>query len=922
VASQLCHQSSLAEAFAPPAFVSEHAQTRGGSSSASNAPLQVIDARARSTSLSGQRRCNDVLIPGLASKRPARPSSRQRASSVVAEAFPLSAAFQEFFAQEQEAQELGKFVRSRSVTPPPCDFLHRALRGEASDSRTVTFHPMKTIAEPSIQTLELSQHNPSSCEESKLEPRSTTDSRSDQRHGDQVMASVNSNMMTSSKSSAREKSPCFGSEEPPRNIELQQSVPMSPQKSVECQMKRLGVQTTLQAMVRPARQAPRVRRQIRASPSRSRQSLTTCGRTRLAASRTKNCDESHSISCRRSRTSMPNISNESESRARGIHLRRSFSCSGVPHIEPASPPETHYSEQVASLAIPPQTDTGKSDEAIEDAEVCEDKAPRETSEITPHEGQSEPPGIGCAQAKGKGKGKGKGKAPPPPPKGLAAPPKPKAASTNGKIDGIKTRAVSEGPWYHGRPLYWRELPGAGEGSHSIFDKSLNRDSCDHSPGFGFDWDECDELFGSRTDKSDSLARRATAPDVLHAQGRVKDEPLVCVLSQRQATSCSIVLRAIDDLAGVSRSLQNLEFEAISEDVVGRLRDLVDSVEETHVKQLRELSKQISECGGDELRVPARITRAFRGSSDVASETRTRKLEPNLRDIERKLLPLFDIERVDFHVRLAQISYTFEAQRTRICSASEAFAKASQEIRNSKALKDFIDAAVSLRDYVQHGPQALRDRDAPARAMDIGSLLSGMREYKAAGPDSKKISLLVFFARSLLRMRPDFDAELVRELPSLVENRSLTSSGESPWPALYDSLSQLRADVSFASSELADHAGAYQDSGVKRLGTLIDALKNANVEASEAMGSTTAALEELGRYFGVPGAREPVVVDKVPAVSRKDPSGIRILCQVATLLTGFRHTCAQVRELHPDGRKARSVSPRFRNGSLTKLKVDM
>merc|ERR1719253_785974 len=58
-----------------------------------------------------------------------------------------------------------------------------------------------------------------------------------------------------------------------------------------------------------------------------------------------------------------------------------------------------------------------------------------------------------SKAMGKGKGKGKGKAPPPPPKSVPPPPPPQYKGSGA------AQAASEEPWFSGRRLYWRELPG-------------------------------------------------------------------------------------------------------------------------------------------------------------------------------------------------------------------------------------------------------------------------------------------------------------------------------------------------------------------------------------------------------------------------------------------------------------------------------
>jgi hypothetical protein len=218
----------------------------------------------------------------------------------------------------------------------------------------------------------------------------------------------------------------------------------------------------------------------------------------------------------------------------------------------------------------------------------------------------------------------------------------------------------------------------------------------------------------------------------------------------------------------------------------------------------------------------------------------------------------------------------------------ALADLAHEARNSKALKDLIAAAMRLRDYVRWGPEALKAQTAPTRAMDIGSLISGMREFKAVGPDVQKVkNLLTFFVRSMLRMRPDFDLELLQELPGL----DLVSSGISPWPGLHDDWAQLKADSAFVKSELAARANSFGAAGMERLGALVTSVETAEAEATKDLSKAAKALEDLGCYFGVrgPGAAA------ASAIPRKDPPGLMVLCQLDVLLSGFRRACDEVRE---------------------------
>merc|ERR1719482_2218536 len=92
--------------------------------------------------------------------------------------------------------------------------------------------------------------------------------------------------------------------------------------------------------------------------------------------------------------------------------------------------------------------------------------------------------------------------------------------------------------------------------------------------------------------------------------------------------------------------------------------------------------------------------------------------PRLRSIELQLLPLFDIVNVRARIRLAHIGCTLQTHQKYFSITTAALAAAAREARSSRTLKDFMTAAMQLRDYVQRGPDALTTTGAPPRVMDI------------------------------------------------------------------------------------------------------------------------------------------------------------------------------------------------------------
>ncbi|CAE8586046.1 unnamed protein product [Polarella glacialis] len=362
---------------------------------------------------------------------------------------------------------------------------------------------------------------------------------------------------------------------------------------------------------------------------------------------------------------------------------------------------------------------------------------------------SQPPGVGKAPGTPPPPGKGKGKGPPPPPAGMA-----KAAPA------AKKQASADGNWYTGRRLHWRELPGGGEACDSIFDMGGADEAAKASSlNAGFDWDEWHELFAT-PEVTATLKRRGGAPDI----------PETAVLTNRQATCAGVVLQKVGDMPLLCQRLLSLEL--LAEEDADRLQELLDFVDGKEAQQLAELAAK---------------------AASGQSPTGTR---PPLRALEQRLLPLFQVDRARARLRLARIGAVVEVQSASVWEGAGSIAAAAKAACASTALKELVRSAMCLRNYVQHGPEALKSAFAPRRVMDLSSLISGLREFKSSRLNGR-VSLLHFFAHSLLRMRPDFDAELQREMPKLA------AASRVSWAGIRDSAAQLRSNAEFAAAETAD-----------------------------------------------------------------------------------------------------------------------
>lgn len=201
----------------------------------------------------------------------------------------------------------------------------------------------------------------------------------------------------------------------------------------------------------------------------------------------------------------------------------------------------------------------------------------------------------------------------------------------------------------------------------------------------------------------------------------------------------------------------------------------------------------------------------------------------------------------------------------------------------------------LRDYVKRGPESREDTENYSRAMDIGTLLSGMREFKAVQPGARKVSLLNYFARTLLRTNPEIEQQLIDQLPGV------SIAAQIPWASIRDGAGQLRADASLATKEAADsksygsadgsnegfwgglRRAVVRDSGASRLAALASETAAASKEVDKAVYDASAALGDVAKYFGIQAT-----------ASANCPAGLTILVQLTDLCAGFAQTCEEIR----------------------------
>eukprot|EP00931_Biecheleriopsis_adriatica_P092709 TRINITY_DN6649_c0_g2_i1.p1 TRINITY_DN6649_c0_g2~~TRINITY_DN6649_c0_g2_i1.p1 ORF type:complete len:355 (+),score=102.69 TRINITY_DN6649_c0_g2_i1:1183-2247(+) len=323
-----------------------------------------------------------------------------------------------------------------------------------------------------------------------------------------------------------------------------------------------------------------------------------------------------------------------------------------------------------------------------------------------------------------------------------------------------------------------------------------------------------------------------------------------VFSNRQATCAGVVLQKVKDLPAVCHALMALE--PLPEEDADRLLELMELVEGKEGQQLLEISKKACQS-----------------------------IDPPLRAIEVQLLPLVRVDRARARLQLARIGSCTQVQAETVQQDAGTITDAAKQVCQSSCLQDIVRAALSLRDYMKLGPEALRSDARAPEVMDISSLISGLKEFKAAAPGAQRsVTLLHFFVHSLLRVRPDIHTCLEQELSML------PSACRSSWPGIRDMVAQLDSDAKFVAEELRSFAETYGEPGSQernRLSDLASAAGSAAAMASEAMASADAALRDLARYFGLKSSNQ----------SAQDMPGLALLRQLVELQQGLHQACIEV-----------------------------
>lgn len=331
--------------------------------------------------------------------------------------------------------------------------------------------------------------------------------------------------------------------------------------------------------------------------------------------------------------------------------------------------------------------------------------------------------------------------------------------------------------------------------------------------------------------------------------------------------CGVVLASTGDLGSLEGALRGLE--PVREEVVDRLEEILKNIEDGQAQTLHELACNFGNDG----------VAGTSGNHNIIVEPPTK----GMRDVEKRLLPLFSVDHVRQRLRLVRLKSSLPSQQARIIGVAKCFAEAAIVAQKSTMLKDLMHSALRLRDYVQRGPEALNKPSGPTRAMDIGSLLSSMLEFKSLEPTAGKMNLLQFFARSLLRVRPDFDTRLEEQL------LELRAAMRHSWTTLHEDLKHIQAETAFVEKEAEEHANDYGPSGsaattsLEQLASDAPAAMAASMDAVEAANT---ALRGLASYFGVN--------NRPPLTAEKEPAGVVVLKHLTQLLDGFCRACAEVR----------------------------
>ena len=297
---------------------------------------------------------------------------------------------------------------------------------------------------------------------------------------------------------------------------------------------------------------------------------------------------------------------------------------------------------------------------------------------------------------------------------------------------------------------------------------------------------------------------AELPDVFGAHSSVeKEQPTgspgttaarLTLLDPKRAQNLGVVLARLPDIDQVVRALTELDSAALTPDALERVAALVPTEEELHA---------FLNCPQDAV----------------------------LRDVEKKLRPIYLVPRLSQRVRVLCIQRSFESSAGSTQGELLILKRASEELKESGKLRRLLRFVLQLGNYLNFGKV-----DVGAKGFSLDTL-QRLAEFRSSSDPT--ISTLHFLAAKVVDQQPELVDLLRTELCSLPLACKISTE------AVMASVTGLKADAAMLTSELPEYEGEIKI----RLQALAARVSARAQQVSEEAAITDSRLVDVRRFFG-------------------------------------------------------------------------
>lgn len=227
-----------------------------------------------------------------------------------------------------------------------------------------------------------------------------------------------------------------------------------------------------------------------------------------------------------------------------------------------------------------------------------------------------------------------------------------------------------------------------------------------------------------------------------------------------------------------------------------------------------------------------------------------EIEPNLRNIEKQLLPICNISRVKHRMRIIKFYYTVEDVKRRLLDLLELYNKGCHEIQNSTLLYQLFQAILTWINYVNTGD----DDTYKIKSINLFSLNS-LQSFKTTGFRHNALQYIVV---NMLSFDAISNVDEIIDLRKVLWNLQKLKGSE-----LIEEINNIETEIIHIKEELEKFQNEYKDVLV----VLIKILDKGNVifsKLTKYMQQTKHNILSLASFYGVEDVLTNKDVAKFPS----------------------------------------------------------